>query len=67
VSVDHEDQAVHEEPLGGHRTRRCHAAGRSNDVGRHHQRGVVGDVGITDGEGDRRRGVGDSQVFADWQ
>jgi hypothetical protein len=67
VGVDHEDQAAGEEPLGGHRARRCHTAGRSNGVGRHHQRGATGDAGIAGGEGDRRRGVGGSQVFADRQ
>jgi hypothetical protein len=67
VSVDHEDQATGEEPLRGHRAWRCHAAGRPNGVGRHHQRGAVGDAGIAGGEGDRRRGVGGSQVFADRQ
>jgi hypothetical protein len=51
VSVDHEDQAAGEEPLGGHRARRCHAARRPNSVGRHHQRGAAGDAGIADGEG----------------
>jgi hypothetical protein len=51
VGVDHEDQAAREEPLGGHRARRCHAARRLNGIGRHHQCGAAGDAGITDGEG----------------
>jgi hypothetical protein len=65
VGVDHEDQAAAEEHLGGHRARRCHAAGRSNGVGHHHQRGAARDAGIAGGEGNRRRGVGGSQVFTD--
>jgi hypothetical protein len=67
VGVDHEDQAACEEPLGDHRAWRCHVAGRPNGVGRHHQCGVARDAGIAGGEGDRRRGVGGSRVFADQQ
>jgi hypothetical protein len=67
VGVDHEDQAAGEELLGGHQARRCHAAGRPNDIGRHHQRGATGDAGIVGGEGNCCRGVGGSQVFADRQ
>jgi hypothetical protein len=67
VSVDLEDQVAGEEPLRGHRARRCHAAGRPNGIGRHHQRGAAGDAGFTSGEGDHHRGVGGSHVFADWQ
>jgi hypothetical protein len=67
VGVDYEDQAAGEEPLGGHRARRCHIAGRPNDIGRHHQRGAAGDADIAGGEGDRHRGMGGSQVFIDRQ
>jgi hypothetical protein len=67
VGVDNEDQAAGEEPLGGHRDRRCHAVGRPNGIGRHHQRGATGDADIAGGEGDRRTGMGGSQVFADRQ
>jgi hypothetical protein len=67
VGANHEDQAASEEPLGGHRARGCHAAGRLKGVGRHHQHGAAEDAGIVGGEGDRRGGVGGGQVFADRQ
>jgi hypothetical protein len=67
VGVDYEDQAAGEEPLEGHRAWRCHIAGRSNGIGRHHQRGAAGDAGIAGGESDRRRGMRGSQVFTDRQ
>jgi hypothetical protein len=67
VGIDHEDQGIGKESLGGHWDRRCHVAGGSHGAGRHHQCGAAGDVGITGGEEDRCRGMGGSQVSADRQ
>jgi hypothetical protein len=67
VGADHEDQAAGEEFLGGYPARGCHAAGRPNGVGRYHQRGATGDVGIAGSEGYRHKGMGGGQVLADRQ